>query len=529
MATSNRRPPTVTRTTTHEGGSAFTVSAPNELMLTAATTYLGEDTFYESAPEREVRLVELVHEATRRDPKLVADFARRLRTELNIRTASILVAVEYLRAGGPHARDVIGSVLVRSDEPAEATAYWRTRYPGQLWPRALRLAVGDGATRLYTERNYVKYGRNDRALFSWADVIALAHPKPQAPWQSWLFRFILDEAHNRDGIERYISDLQTGRRGELPTIYAAHQLGQRPPEARRSYLRAHGAQALADAGYPWESLSAWLPGGMDAEAWEAVIPTMGVMALLRNLRNFDAAGISTAAQRTVEDKITNPADVAASRIFPYRVWQAYKAAPSDRWKHPLATTLALAVPNLPSFDRTLFLVDVSGSMTDTLAGRSQVARYELATLMGVTAYQASTNSRLAFFASNSGRVEPERGASALGFVADSVAAVEWHISGFGFGAIRLPFRDWQQGPLAKLGQGTRLHEALAAQFDPKAHDRAIVFTDDQAHDSAHLSAHIPEITYFNLGGYRPVSDWGKRRYHVAGYSDAVLGVVAALD
>jgi hypothetical protein len=40
-------------------------------------------------------------------------------------------------------------------------------------------------------------------------------------------------------------------------------------------LRARGPRALADAGVSWERLSGWLLGGMDAEAWESVIPSMG--------------------------------------------------------------------------------------------------------------------------------------------------------------------------------------------------------------------------------------------------------------
>ena len=70
-------------------------------------------------------------------------------------------------------------------------------------------------------------------------------------------------------------------------------------------LRERGPAALAEAGISWERLSGWLPGGMDAEAWEAVIPSMGVMALVRNLRNFDEAGIGEAAIDAVIAKITD--------------------------------------------------------------------------------------------------------------------------------------------------------------------------------------------------------------------------------
>ena len=89
---------------------------------------------------------------------------------------------------------------------------------------------------------------------------------------------------------------------------------------------------------------------MDAEAWEAVIPTMGVMALVRNLRNFDQAGISEAAADAVIAEIVDPAEVAKARLFPYQVWAAYKHAPSDNWKRALGRTLELTVANIPSLD-----------------------------------------------------------------------------------------------------------------------------------------------------------------------------------
>src|SRR3954453_22572234 len=109
---------------------------------------------------------------------------------------------------------------------------------------------------------------------------------------------------------------------------------------------------------------------MDAEAWEAVIPSMGVMALVRNLRNFDEAGISNAAVDTVIAKITTVDEVTRARLFPYQVWAAYKNAPSDNWKRALGRTLELTIANIPALDGTLVVIDTSGSMQATVSGRS---------------------------------------------------------------------------------------------------------------------------------------------------------------
>jgi hypothetical protein len=262
---------------------------------------------------------------------------------------------------------------------------------------------------------------------------------------------------------------------------------------------------------------------MDAEAWETVIPTMGVMALLRNLRNFDQAGISPEAQATVEQKITDADEVAKSRIFPYRVWTAYVNAPSDRWKHPLGTTLELAAGNVPAFDRTLFLVDVSGSMMEGLSGRSEVKRYQLATVMGVVAYRRATRSTLALFAAHSDEVTLTPGAATMGVVSDLVDSVEKHLEAWEPYSGRLKY-----DPLAHLGQGTNLYTSINRHYNSFDHDRVVVFTDDQTFDNARLAAHAPQIVTFNLGGFEPQSDWGKGRLHVAGFSDATFQVVADL-
>ena len=533
MATSNRRPPEVRPAHTHEGGAGYVPGVFDELLLTAASTYLNERTFYERAEARADRLIELTHEATQRDPKRTAELIARVREEYKIRHAALLMAVEYVRAGGPNGRQVIDSVIQRPDEPAEILAYFQSRYGGRgqnkakrdlaSIPWAIRRGVADGLARQLNERNYLKYVGSGRKLVTMADAIEITHPRFEAPWKNELARYILDEAHHGDGIERYIARRQEGG-VELPMIYRSHQLGQLPEGARRDELRTYGSDLLDGSGYTWERLSGWLPGGMDAEAWEAVIPNMGVMALLRNLRNFDEAKISPEAQAEVERALTNADAVLASRIFPYRVWSAYKNAPSDRWKHPLGTTLDLAVGNVPSFDRTLFLVDVSGSMTDPVSGQSKVARYELATVMGMVSFMASTNSTLALFAAESATVEPKPGASTMAAVAEMIDSVEAHLSTWLSWGLRRLRRD----PLVGLGQGTRLHTAIYRQFDAKRHDRVIVFTDEQAHDDPKLTAKVPEIVYFNLAGYQPLTDWGKRRIHIPGFSDAAFRAVAEL-
>src|SRR5207244_4146309 len=288
---------------------------------------VGEDTFYERAATRDARFVDLVHQVTATNPAFIAGadidngkvgLAQYLRETMLMRSAAVVMAAEYVAAGGPFGRSVVARALQRADEPAELLGYWLTRH-GRNVPMPIKRGIADAARRLYTERAALRYDGLSRQI-RMADVIELTHPSPRDAGQSALFQWMLDRRHHDDAHADATN---------LPILNAAAELEAIAVDARRAALRERGSDALARAGFSWERLSGWLPGGMDAEAWEAVIPAMGVMALVRNLRNFDEAGISDATIDTVTTKITDREEVARARLFPYQVWAAYKHAPSD--------------------------------------------------------------------------------------------------------------------------------------------------------------------------------------------------------
>ena len=76
------------------------------------------------------------------------------------------------------------------------------------------------------------------------------------------------------------------------------------------------------------------------------------------------------------------------------------------------------------------------------------------------------------------------------------------------------------------------HSAIAAHFNPRTHDRVVLFTDDQMHDagSVDISA-VPLIYTVDLAGYRPRSmpSGGRGRYSLAGFSDATFSLMHTLE
>jgi hypothetical protein len=494
------------RTVTHEGGAAFARDLESELFLLAVTNMVGEDTFYERARARDNRFVDLVHRVTASNPSFIAGvdpeggkvgLAQYLRETMLMRSAAVVLAAEYVAAGGAGGRSVVARVLQRADEPAEMLGYWLATH-GRNVPMPVKRGVADAARRLYTERSSLRYDGLSRQM-RMADVIELTHPAPRHERQSALFRYLLDRRHHGDA---------RANPEHLPILAAAEDLDGLAPGDRRAALSARGPAILADAGFSWERLSGWLPVGMDAEAWEAAIGTMGVMALVRNLRNFDEAGISDAAIETVIAKITDGEEVRRARLFPYQVWAAYKNAPSDNWKRALGRTLDLTTANIPELDGTLVVIDTSGSMQAPVAGRSTMSRVEVAAVMALATAQRARDVEVVIYGQKSALMRGLDGASVLVGV-DKVAR-----------------------SVGSVGHATFGHTAIARWFDPSQHRRVVIFTDDQQHDSGAVRLdHVPLIYTFNLAGYRPSAlPAGERgRYTMGGFTDATFTAMAVLE
>jgi hypothetical protein len=514
----------VTRAFTHEGGAAYNRDVKSELFLLAVTNMVGEDTFYERADNRDERFRDLVHKTTQEDADWVARFVPWLRNTANMRSASVVAAVEYVRAGGPFGRRVVDNALARADEPAEALAYFTSRY-GRALPQPLKRGVADAATRLYGERSALKYDGLSRA-WRMADVIELTHAKPRDEAQSALFRWLLDRRHDRADAAMPAPILSMLR--------ARAELDRLAPDERRALVEAAArdtnvADQLTAAGMTWESLAGWLGGPMDRAAWEAVIPSMGYMALLRNLRNFDDAGVGDDVAARVAAKLADPDEVARSRQFPYRFVSAYDAAPSLRWAWALEKALEVATRNLPAFPgRTLVLVDTSASMSQrAFSRRSTMTPVTAAAVFGVTLAKRGNDVDLHGFADGVFGHKMRQSASVLTEVARFASRV------------------------GEVGHGTRIAESLRATYD--GHDRVVVisdmqtFADSRARLVGGMGARYTQIAAdpvagdvvprsvpvygFNLGGYRAtVLDAGRgNRHEFGGLNDATFTMLQLLE
>ncbi len=251
------------RTPTHEGGAAYARDAESDLFLLAATNMVGEDTFYERADVRDARFVALVRQVTTTNPAFVAGLAPYLRATMLMRSAAIVMAAEYVAAGGVNGRQVVAGALQRADEPAEMLGNWLTTH-GRNVPMPVKRGIADAAQRLYNERAALRYDGLSRQI-RMADVIELTHPSPRDERQSTLFRWLLDRRHHDDA---------RADAAALPMLAAAAELDAIAVDARRAALRERGPTALArrasrGSGCRAGCRVAWMPrrGNWSSRRW----------------------------------------------------------------------------------------------------------------------------------------------------------------------------------------------------------------------------------------------------------------------
>lgn len=491
---------------TYEGGRGRERDARSELFLLAVSNFVSQQTFYESGADRDDRFQTLVRELAVTDPEWTAGLLGWLRGEGNLRTAAVVGAAEYVKARleagateGPSNRQVVDSVLQRPDEPGELLAYWTARY-GRNVPKPVKRGIADAVRRLYSGTSLLKYDTASRG-YRFGDILNLVHaaPDPAKAWQGELFQYALDRRHNPDTAVPPASSR---------TLVAHRELMALPVADRRAVLTSDGgAERLAAAGMTWEALAGWLQGPMDKAAWEAVIPSMGPMALVRNLRNFDEAGVSDEVAARVAARISDPAEVVRSRQFPFRYLAAYRHAPSLRWSYPLEQALGHSLAQVPALaGRTLVLVDRSGSMFySRLSDRSELNRADAAAIFGTALALRAADADLVEFGTTSNRVKYRKGESVL--------------------RILERFGD--------LG-GTDTTDAVRRHY--RKHDRVLIVTDEQYAHNRHggpteqVPAHIPVYTW-NLAGYRaghgPSGEGNRHTF--GGLSDAGFRMVPLLE
>ncbi len=421
------------RPRTHEGAPAALLTPKQRLRRSVLACLLREDGFYEDGVDIATRIMRTAAECPR---DFVADLAREARLRHGLRHAPLLLLLDLVRRGGPGVADVIADVVRRPDEMAELVAlYWREGH------RPLAAQLKKGLARAFVRFDAYQLAKYDRpAPVRLRDVMFLVHPKPRDAAQAETFRRLAD--------------------GTLP-----------PPDTWEVHL-SRGAD-------PKATFERLLREGR-----------LGYLALLRNLRNMEKAGVDP---ELVEAAIR--ARRGAKGVLPFQYLAAAWAVP--RYERALDEALQAALADMPVLKgRTIVLVDVSASMDWPLSRRGRITRMAAAAaLAGMVRAEAV---RLFTFSDELVEVPPRTG----------TAAVEAILK-------------------AQLPGTTRLGRALR-RINRLPHERLIVFTDEQVHDTL-PPPRARRAWMVNVAPYRNGVGYGRHWLHVDGFSAAVLHYIHELE
>lgn len=434
-----------------------------DLFLLGVTNFVSEETHHEGAGHRDDRFNAMVREIALDTPEWLGGFLPWLRRAGNLRTAPLTGACHALHARWLASKDgsrraagrrLLSDCLGRADEPGRAWSYWTQTF-SEAPPISFQRGISDAIVRLYTERALLAWD-SDEAAFRFGDIVELARPRTNSnvhgTWHNDLFEYAILRRHGRD-TDRAVAHLLE----RLPTIAQARRIFAMPRRERRAFLVSPGgAEAIQAAGIRWQHVAGWLQGRMDAEAWEACIPSMGYMALLRNLRNFDQAGISMQAAEAVEQRLVSRDEIAQARQFPFRYWSAWRAVKDSlRWGSALEKALTISLDSVPALPgRTLILVDRSPSMWDCkISEKSDVDWADAAAMFGSSLALHAQHADLVEFWAFSKEVRFRRG--------DAVLQVMTRFSH------------------SPAPGGTDIPRAVKLHFRPGYHDRVVIITDEQ--------------------------------------------------
>lgn len=310
MAQTNKNTKSRTTARTHEGAQAMAEKPLAALGRVMNAHMLWEDGFYLDGVSNADALALAVDKAAHHDPLGTGLAIIRARQEHNIRHASLMAAVQYAKGGNPDARDLITNTITRADELAEVLAM----AGGRRAPHSVMKGVRDAFAK-FDEYQFGKYRGEGKAL-TLRDAVFLTHPSP----------------------------------AKIPLVQKIVDGSLETPNT-------------------WETR---LSGGEDKKAvFEDLLASnkLGAMALLRNLRNMDAAGVSMKL-------ITDAFEKANwSRVLPFRFLTAALTAPKYAVLLDKAFRVAVAGSD-PLPGRTAVLLDTSHSMTSKVSRKSIVACYQ---------------------------------------------------------------------------------------------------------------------------------------------------------
>ena len=480
--------------TNHEGAQAYAMTPELELYTAVVTASLS-DLFYEKQDERVERISKLVSKVS---PDFVARLAVYTRTEMHLRSIPLLLLVELAKVhnGDDLVARAVEKTVLRADEIMELLMCYQWRNPSHDTRKKLnklsrQLQKGlQQAFNHFDEYQFAKYDR-DNISVKLRDALFVVHPKAKDEQQQLLFDKI-----------------------------ASQQLDV--PYTWETELSALGQQRFSSNTQRQEAFR---------EKWEEMVFSgkLGYMAIMRNLRNILEADVSQAAMAVVNQRLSDPAQVAKSKQLPFRYLSAYREMEKVSSLHTQTVMSALeaavkhTAANIKGFDkdtRVLLASDVSGSMRHPISLKSTVEYYDIGLLLSMLLKSRCQQ------------------------VIAGIFGDTWKVMNMPADSILMATRQLRNRA-GEVGYSTNVHKVIDWLIDHKMKmDKVMMFTDMQMWDSAYRDQSLKaswmsykkmapqaRLYLFDLAGYgqSPLRITGEDVYLIAGWSDRIFDVLAAID
>ncbi|AFU88009.1 RNA-binding protein [Caulobacter phage CcrColossus] len=446
MASTNRSTKNTFTEKTHEGAPAARMTAVQALRRSVMSCLLFENEAYEDGVEISTRIAKLAEQVP---VDTLAQIAIEAREVANLRHVPLLLLVTLAKRGSGNGlvSETIARVIQRADELSELVAlYWKYNPPRDGARKApLSKQMKLGLAKAFAKFDAYQIAKYDRAKeVRLRDVLFLSHPKAANDERQSLYKGLVDQTL------------------ESPDT--------------------------------WEvALSA---GGDKKAEFTRLLEDkkLGYLALLRNLRNMEQAGVD---RKLVIDAI-KARKGGAHRVLPFRYIAAARAAPT--FEPALDEALIASIADMPKLPgRTVVMVDVSGSMDEKLSGKSDLTRIDAASALASVI--PAEDLRVISFSNKIVEVPARKGMAGV----DAIRRSQPHI-------------------------GTALVQAVATVQSKFEFDRLIIITDEQASGKTvnHMlgggSMPAPKVKHsyvINVASAKNGIGYGKWT-HIDGFSESVL-------
>jgi hypothetical protein len=421
---------------TFEGGKAARISVLKELERTVASCFLWESNFYEDGETISERIVNLSRLVT---PTELANLAIKTRKVDNIRHAPLLMLAVLCQTGkgSDIVSNTIHEVISRADELAEFVAVY-AKFNGvspSTVKKKLSAQAKKGLAKAFTKfdaYSLAKYNRDGAVKLR--DVLFLSHAKPLNTEQESTWKKLIN------------NELESPDTWEVALSSGANK--------KETFTRLLSEDKL------------------------------GYLALLRNLRNMVDSGVDTTL---IKEKILERK--GASKVLPFRYIAAARVAPSLEKELDLALLDSLN-DGLHFKGKTVILVDVSGSMDDSLSSKSDLSRIDAAATL-----------------------------------ASIIKGDDVRVFTFSQDVVEVPHRLGMAGVekiyYSQEHRGTYLSRALTEINGKLSYDRMIVITDEQTADGILPVVNDTHSYLINVSTNKNGVGYGKW-VHIDGFSENVL-------